>query len=350
MAQGMTRDEIRNACLLFGEELALGVIEPEAVRAREVQKVVRATAVPSPASRYFQRAQMKRGALTYDRYSVAPMMAARRAVLGDAARGVPKVLVRVDEFPHHQAWDKPDEYGTASGTLFHDIMREAGVPYLMAVTPRVPRDPLDPACDEWRSHDADELDLLAQMRHDGVSFAVHGLDHRTRHANARRLSEFTGRRRKDVAERLDVAQAVLRDEALHADVFVPPYDRFDASAWPALSARFDVVCGGPQSVAHMGFHPTPAWRGDAVWLPSYAPLHGTAEEVLPAVRALSQQQTALWIPVVLQWGREQDRGWHALRELCALLGGGELARSWEDFLLAVRASKQLAGTIEREHG
>jgi hypothetical protein len=134
---------------------------------------------------------------------------------------------------------------------------------------------------------------------------------------------------------------------LHADVFVPPFDRFDASCWPALASRFDVVCGGPESITTMGFHRTPTWRGEAVWLPAYPPLHGTAAEVLGAVRELVDDGTGLWIPVVLRWGQELEDEWRSLRELCALLSEGELARSWEDFLLAVRASRRLASSVPR---
>ncbi len=345
---------MRTVGLLFGEELALGLVEPGQVDVPEVRKAVRSHPVPSRVSRFFQRVQQRRGALTYDRYSVQPMMAARRAVLGDAAAGRPKVLVRADEFPHWEAWDKPELYGTQAGRHFHATMTAADVPYLMAVTPRIPRQGSDADGTADRPHTDDELELLAQMRRDGVAFAVHGLDHRTRHANPRRHSEFTGLRRADVAERLDTAQGLLRDQALHADVFVPPWNRFDAGSWTELASRFDVVCGGPESIGTMGFHMTPSWRGEAVWLPAYAPLYGRAEDVLPAVRALLEQETALWVPVVLHWGGERDRDWHALDELCALLGSEGLARPWEDFLLAARASRQLAGTMERdrerEHG
>jgi len=343
----MTRDEIRTAGLLFGEELALGLIEPEALRVAEVQQAVRSLAIPSPLSRRYQRRQMRRGRLTYARHGLAPLMAARRAVLGDASQGRPKLLVRVDAFPHPQAWKPDTPFDTPAGATAHAILHEAGVPYLMSVTPRVSRDPLNPAGDQWREHDEGERSLLAQMRRDGVSFAVHGLDHRTRSTDPRKLSEFAGRKPKEVAERLDAAQSALRDGALHADVFVPPYDRFDASCWPALASRFDVVCGGPDSVSTMGFHRTPSWRGDAVWLPAYPPLHGTATEVLSAVRGLVADGTGLWIPVVLRWDRELEGQWRALRELCALLAHDELARSWEDFLLAVRASRQLTATMQR---
>lgn len=346
MAGGLTRDESRTAGLLFGEELALGLVEAEALRVPEVRQAVRALPVPSRFSRRFQRAQMQRGRLTYQRHCVAPYVAARRAVLGDAAEGRPKLVVRVDGFPHHEAFDHPAGRSTEDAAAVHAILHGAGVPYLMAVPPRVPRRPLDPGVDEWREHDDHERVLLAQLRRDGVSFAVQGLDHRTRKERASRRSEFTGRRRKATAERLDTAQRILREAALHADVFVPPFDRFDAACWPALAERFEVVCGGPASVDTMGFHLTPAWRGEAVWLPSYAPLHGAAADVLPAVRELLQQQTALWVPVTLRWDRERDAGGEALAELCALLASEGLARSWDDLLLAIRASHNLGALAD----
>jgi hypothetical protein len=345
MPSGMTRDEIRTAGLLFGEELALGLVEPEALRIPAVLRTVRSHTVPSPLSRRFQERQLRRGRLSWQRHSLEPRMAARRAVLGDAALGRPKLLIRVDAFPHVTALDDPGRHPVADAAAFHAIMRDAGVPYLMSVTPRVPRRPLEPQLDEWREHTGEERDLLAELRRDGVSFGVHGLDHRTRSANPRRYGEFGGGKRKETEERLDTALAVLRDEALHADVFVPPYERFGAACWEAFAERFDVVCGGPPSVGTMGFHQTPSWRGDAVWMPAYAPLHGSPAEVLPAVRELVERQTSLWIPVALHWDQALADGGHALRELCAVLAADELARSWEDFLLAAGASRQLAAVL-----
>ena len=49
-------------------------------------------------------------------------------------------------------------------------------------------------------------------------------------------------------------------------VFVPPFNRFDAAQYPVLAERFEIVCGGPESVALMGFHGGPLWRDGAVML------------------------------------------------------------------------------------
>jgi hypothetical protein len=187
---------------------------------------------------------------------------------------------------------------------------------------------------------------LALLRRDGGAFAGHGLDHRTRTRKAARRSELTGLKPKAVEQRLDTALQALRDEALHTDVFVPPFERFDADCWPALAARFDVVCGGPASVDTMGFHRAPSWRGGAVWLPAYAPLHGPAAEVLPAVQQLVADGINLWIPVALDLATEAKDDFRALARLAVLLGDGGLARPWDDFLLAVRASRQLTAALD----
>lgn len=343
----MTPDEIRTAGLLFGEELALGLIDPEALDEPAVQRAVRSQAVPSALSRRYQRRQMQRGRLTNANAVLGPRMDARRAVLGDAAHGLPRLLLRVDAFPADGAFDEGAQASTAAATALHAILHGAGVPYLMAVTPRVAQAPADAAADAWRVHSEAERTLLGQLRREGVTFGLRGLDGRTRVRKVSRRSEFGGLKRKAIDQRLDTAVEALRDEALHADVFVPPYDRFDAVAWTALAKRFDVVCGGPRSVDGFGFHRSPSWRGDAVWLPAYAPLHGPAAAMLPAVQALVDDGVALWIPLALDLAHEAQDGFRALAELAAVLGDGGLARPWDDFLLAVRASRQLTATLAR---
>ena len=85
---------------------------------------------------------------------------------------------------------------------------------------------------------------------------------------------------------LDDALAELARHEIRPDVFVPPYNRFDARQFEALARRFAVVCGGPESIGLMGFQRTPQWRGETVYLPSYAPVYGRAARVLARGRAL----------------------------------------------------------------
>jgi predicted deacetylase len=328
------RDAARTARLLFAAELADGRIRAADLDRPEVLRAVAGRPVPPAPVRAVQRLRQRAGAAGVTRDGVAGAMAARRAVLGDAAEGPPRLLIRVDEFPHYRAWDHPGRYGTEGFRRFHAILATAGVPYLLAVPPRVSRRPLDPRGAASRPLDDGEREVLAAVQRDGVSVALHGLDHRTRHASPRRRSELSGLSSHVLDARLAQAE---RELGARPRVFVPPFNRFEPAQWSVLARRYDVVGGGPESVARLGRHDGPAWRGDAVWLPSYAPLYGRASEVLPAVRRLASLGAAVWVPVVLHWGWEADAGWEALSRLAREVAAW--TAPWATFLAAVDASR-----------
>jgi hypothetical protein len=261
--------------------------------------------------------------------------AARHAAAANAFGEPPRILLRVDEFPHARALDDP-RYGVDAFEQFHAVLAEAGVPYLLATLPHPSHDYLDPRATGGRPLSDEELGVLARVRDEGVTLGLHGRDHRTRHAHPRRHSELSGLRDDELDRLLDDALGHLRALDAQPRVFVPPFNRFDARQWSVLARRFDVVCGGPESVAAMGWHGTPVWRGDAVWLPSYPPVYGRAGEVRSAVYLLTRMAAGAWLPVVLHFGWEVDDGLDDLRELARAVSG--LAVSWESFLEAVDSS------------
>ena len=330
-------DERRSRRLLFAPELESGRVRaPELARA-EVRAALATRRVPSLPSRALQRVLMHRGSLTYEGTTVESLMAARRAVLGDDAAGPPRLLIRVDEFPHYRAWDEPRRYGTDAFRRFHSILTEAGVPYLLAVPARVSHEPLDPRGRESRPIDDHEASELADLRRDGVEFALHGLDHRTRRRSARARTELGRRSLTELDERLGQAEEQLARVAVRPEVLVPPFNRFDWRQWPVLAKRYSVVAGGPESVGRFGWHDTPLWRGDAVWMPAYPPLYGRAEDAAGAVGRLAGRGAALWVPVVLHWGWEADSGWEGLERFAR--AAAPYAAPWRSFLDPVAASR-----------
>jgi hypothetical protein len=290
----------------------------------------------SSARRIAQALAFKRGRTGWDRSVVEPLRAARRAALGEGV-GEPRVLVRVDEFPHARAFDSGGRFGSDRFRRFHAVLAEAGVPYLLAISPRVSREYLDPDAGESRPLDDGEIEALRELAADGVVFGLHGQDHRTRHASPRRHSELTGLSPGEAATRIDAAHAAIVELGLRTPVFVPPFNRFAASQYEVLAERFEVVCGGPESIRLLGFSVTPAWRGNAVYLPSYPPLYGRAAEVAAEVERLAAIGAALWAPATLHWGWEMEDDLAALRRLCATLEGR--AADWRGFLAAVTASR-----------
>lgn len=287
-------------------------------------QIAAAGRIPAAPVRYAQAVALKLGRLEWPD--------------GDAAgTGRPWPLVRVDEFPHAAAFDSSGRFGTEAFKRFHAVLAEAGVPYLLAVTPRVSRDYLDPERDEWRPLEDAEIAELQDLKRDGVTFALHGLDHRTRHANPRRHSELCGLGIAETEERIDLALSLLAEVGIEPPVFVPPFNRFDAAQYAPLAERFEVVCGGPESIRLLGFRPTPIRDGDAVYLPSYAPLYGRAAAVLPGIERMIDAEEALWAPITLHWGWELDDDFAALRSLCGRLAG--LACDWSRFLSAAEHSR-----------
>jgi predicted deacetylase len=322
--------EALSARLLFSEELRAGAVAEDDLDRPEVLRAVRSRPPASGPRRFAQRLLMRAGRLGYEQDCVPAFEAARRSVLGASAAGPPRLLVRVDEFPHARAYDLPDRYGFDGFERFHSILRDAGVPYLLAVTPRLAKDYLDPHGTGGRDLAPDEIALLERLPAEGVELALHGYDHRTRHASPRRHSELSGLAPGELEQLLDRALAPLAELDAVPRVFVPAFNRFDPGQYPVLARRFEVVCGGPETVGLLGYHRTPLSRGAAVYLPAYPPLYARAGAVAAAAERLAARGAALWVPVALHWGWEADDGWDALARAAETLA--RFASPWGQFL------------------
>lgn len=329
----MLNDQRASARLLLGSQVAPSLADDPRVIA-----AVRSRPVRAMPWRGFQRLAMKRGRLSYLEQVVKPLVAARRATLGQDAAAPPRFLVRVDEFPYYLAYDDPVGHGLEVSRRLHAILAEAGVPYLISVVPRLTHRPMDPHATGGRDLNDAEVAFLEEQRQAGVCFAQHGDTHRTRARSPRRQSELCGLGPDALSALLERGRRTLGELGIRPRVFVPPFNRFDASQYAALAGRYDVVCGGPESVARLGFHRTPLWRGDAVYLPAYPPFYGSAATVLPGAERLIQSSVGLWVPVVLHTAWEAREGWEGLRRLAARLAPH--AASWDDFLAEAHESRQ----------
>lgn len=329
----MKFDEARSALYLAWPQ----VDKADAPALREPYRGLGTASLPRRA---WQELTLKRGRRDWQEH-VGPLAAARRAALGEEAAGPPRVLVRVDEFPHARGFDPAGRFGIDAYRRFHAVLTEAGIPYLLAITPHVSRDFLDPDDDEWRPLEDAEIALLHQLRDEGVAFALHGLDHRTRHRSGRRHSEFCGLDRAATEERLDIGRAIFAELDLETPTFVPPFNRFDAAQYEVLADRFEVVCGGPESVLLLGFIP-PGWLGEALYLPSYRPLYGKAIDVAPGLDRVARAPASLFAPVTLHWGWELDDDFAALRDLGARRG--DQAVEWAELLAAARSARARPAT------
>jgi hypothetical protein len=319
----LAEDSTRNAELLLGERL------PSAA----VPRPLRGFSVPPLPVRVGQRLAMKADRLDWQSGWLEPLLAARRERLGSSAAGPPRLLVRVDEFPYFDAFDVP-AHGNDAGRRFNEVMAEAGVQHLIGVNANLTRDALDPEAEGGRPLGEGEIAVLDEMRASGVvTFGQHGTSHRTRYRSPRRRSEFVGLAPTELADVLDRGRAALASVGIEPRVIVPPYNRFEAAQWPVFAERFDVICGGTESIALMGFQGGPKWHRGSIYLPCYAPLYGTAREILPALERLLELAPGTWVPIALHSMWEVEDDFRALARLAARMA--EFAVDWNELFAVV---------------
>jgi glycosyltransferase involved in cell wall biosynthesis len=335
----MNADQLRSAALLFDPELRDGTVAADALDVEAVRRAVRVRGVPSRPRRRVEQIAVRRRLGPFEDDSVELMTAARQAVLGErAAAGPPRLLVRVDEFPNYDTLEDP-AHRVDGFRRFHSIMSAAGVPYLIAVQPAVAESPLDPDAAGGRPLDEAEREMLARLvADDRVAFALHGFDHRTRFEDPRKRSELEGRPPAELDEFLDRGMETLAALGIAPRVFVPPFNTFSAQQYATLASRFDVVCGGPETVARVGYRRTPLWWGDAVYLPCYPPHYSRASGLDAALDRLTAAQPGTFVPITMHWGWEADDGWEDLERVAARLA--PLAVRWEELLAATDRSRE----------
>ncbi len=330
-------DAERSARLLFWPELSSWAVSGEDLRRSEILRLCVARRVPPLPLRYAQRLAMKAGRLSYERQWLDRLVAARARLIGAGAAAPPRFLLRADEYPNQSLGIASERRGQEIAETFHGILHEAGVAYLTAVTPQLSDDVLNPSAGGWRPLTPEEIAFLARLRSDGVELALHGLTHRTRSANPRMRSELCGLDAATLTALLDEGLARLQAAVdARPEVFVAPFNRFDARQYGVLASRFRVITGGPESVALMGFHGSPLWRGRAVYMPCYAPFYAPAAELEPHVRRLIAAGVGTWVPLTLHPAWEQRDGFAGLRRLARTLAPH--AVPWSEFALAVHGS------------
>jgi hypothetical protein len=104
-----------------------------------------------------------------------------------------------------------------------------------------------------------------------------------------------------------------------------------------LAERFDIVCGGPESVAQFGSTPRRCGATTPSTCPPTPPLNGTAEGIEPTLSRVVAAQPGTWVPVTLHLGWAADQSWTALERLAETMAPH--ARPWSEVLGALDATR-----------
>jgi hypothetical protein len=236
-----------------------------------------------------------------------------RAVLKPARRPC-RFLLRVDDFPSPRA--RLDDF-----IRFDAIAKEHDIPYLLAVTPFT-----DGA--GGRSGIPDEACSLLRSRGPRVSCALHGFTHASRYANYG--SELAFLSPAQLSHALAEADAFLGDRGLTPRAFVAPFNAYDPHTLAILASRYAVLCGGPESVASVGYRVGPSVFLGSLYVPSYRFAYDVTLSELTRLDELIVKSPDIVIPITVHWHNEAGTDFPGFRALCRRLQGR--TEHWDDLI------------------
>jgi hypothetical protein len=182
----------------------------------------------------------------------------------------PKILVRVDDFPHHAI-------DSEKFVQFDKIMKKYEIPYLLGVTPFICKKPAELRKTQTRLLSKQEINYLKKivLKEKRVVLAQHGITHKT--IRRRPRSEFIGMDEKEFKSNLKKSIIYLKKFGFSIGVFIPPFNTFDIRNIQILKKYFKIITGGPESIRVFGKLPIGNLDG-VLYIPSYPPLYLKAHQ------------------------------------------------------------------------
>ena len=252
---------------------------------------------------------------------------ASRALGLDEPEPPARFLLRVDDFPSPLF---PSEQFLA----FHEIAAAHGLPYLLAVTPFLERE-----TGRVGLLDA-ELKILHRAVREGAELALHGFTHRSRYRNY--ASELLSMPAPTLRRELERAENYLREQGLRTTGFVAPFNSYDPFNVSVLAERYELLCGGPESVTAIGYRLGPSFFMQRLYVPSYRFAYDVQRQGLGRFDQLIGEAGGLIVPITLHWANEVKTNFASFRLLCGRLAGHTL--SWTELLGLGRWAQSVAET------
>ncbi len=227
-------------------------------------------------------------------------------LLNSQLRGNIRFFLRVDDFPR---WDIPYN----DFCKFDSILKSYEIQYCLGVTPCLAENPFNPDSPIRSKLDKQEEDILLSIKH-RVNIALHGLTHKI--ISSKNHSEFVNLRPDEIDNALCKGLALLNELNIKPTIFIPPFNCIERKALPIISKYFEVLCGGPESLDHLGFGSSPSFICGIIYLPSYPPAYGRAKDMINFVKRLKQMQLPMIIPLTIHWAWEERDNFQAFEKLC----------------------------------
>jgi len=211
-------------------------------------------------------------------------------------------LIRVDDFPRIPM--NCEEF-----LRFHTAMQ--GTPYLLAVIPRICTTYYtDMNNNSSRNLTEQEIKILKKIAKENVSFAFHGLTHKT---TSKENTEFIGLSREKTEANIKEGLKILSKLGISTNIIVPPFNTFDLENIQSFKKYFKIVTGGPETIKIFGKLPIGNLDG-ILYIPSYKPFYGKAKNVYNAL-----EKSRKIICITLHWGWEIDSEFRYVKKMIDLI-------------------------------
>ena len=229
----------------------------------------------------------------------------------------PHFLLRIDDFPSHVRDSK-------RFLKFYRLFSKYHVPFLIGITPRLAKNPMDADCKEYHELTEMEVNMIHEFVASGSDIALHGLTHQIR---GKVRDEWTRRTIEENEGMLNEGLSILRRHSLETEIFMPPFNKFDWNTISAASKLFKCITGGRQSRQYVGFQNSPSFLNGLCYMPSYPPANEKTLAIRKYVVKIKQSNINAYIPLTIHWATEN---FNDVRGLCKKIAGQTV--SWHRFI------------------
>jgi hypothetical protein len=204
-----------------------------------------------------------------------------------------KFLIRVDDFPRN-------DLSFGDFMEFHKIMNNYNCPYLLGVTPFLPK-----------GINKKELDFLRSHKFHNVDLSLHGFTHE-------KLGDNKYQGEVDCYSLAEVEILTQKSKSFFSenniefpDSFIPPFNVIKKDSFAVLSKYFPYIMGGPLSVTTLGFYKFLDRINTSLYIPSYFPFYGYVKDIHQKISCISMQRDVV-IVITFHWSWEMKDNYSSL--------------------------------------
>ena len=170
-----------------------------------------------------------------------------------------------------------------------------------------------------------DRDVVILKKFSVLEPALHGFNHQT--IRRKPYSEFAGLSVKQTTEKIKKGINVLKQFEFYPLAIISPFDTFTSRNFQAFSNFFKIICGGYPSASTFGFWMSPCVINNSIYVASYRPFSGKAENILRHLVEKKKQSEI--ISITIHWASEVENNFLHVKKIANIIKGKTF--SWKKF-------------------